>query len=104
MKSITVEELKHWKDNSENFQLIDVREHYEHESANINGEHIPMGEIVNNLNRISRDKKVVIHCKSGARSAAVTNALTEMGFSNVYNLEGGILAWSQKFDPSLMIL
>jgi rhodanese-related sulfurtransferase len=104
MKSITVEELKSWKDKSEDFQLIDVREDYEYEAANINGEHIPMGEIIGSLNKISRDKKVVIHCKSGGRSAAVTTALNQMGFSNVYNLEGGITAWAQRFDPSLMIL
>jgi adenylyltransferase/sulfurtransferase len=102
MKEITVKELKEMKDNKEDFQLIDVREPHEVEIAQIGGELIPMGEVMNNLDKISRDKKVVVHCRSGARSGAVVQALErEQGFTNLYNLKGGILAWANEIDPSV---
>lgn len=104
MKQITVEELKTWRDNAEDFQLIDVREDYEYEAANIGGEHIPMGDIMVSLDKISKSKKVVIHCKSGRRSEAVSQALIANGFDNIYNLEGGIMAWANEIDNSLNIL
>jgi len=102
MKEITVSELKKMMDNKEDFQLIDVREPHEKEIAEIGGELIPMGEVMNNLDRIARDKKVIIHCRSGARSGAVVQALErEHKFNNLYNLKGGILAWANEIDPSV---
>jgi rhodanese-related sulfurtransferase len=102
MKELTVQELKSMKDKAENFQLIDVREEHEFEMCNIGGELIPMGEIMDNADKIVRDKKVVIHCRSGKRSASVIMALEqEHGFDNLYNLKGGILAWADEIDPSL---
>lgn len=94
MKEISVQELKKLIDEKKDFQLIDVREEYEFDEANINGELIPMGEIMENVDKISRDKQVVIHCRSGKRSATVINALeAQHGFTNLYNLKGGILAY-----------
>ena len=61
MKEITVAELKTMSDSKEDFQLIDVREEHEYDTANLNGELIPVGEIVHHPERISRDKKVIIH-------------------------------------------
>lgn len=104
MKHISPSELKSWIDTKKDFQLIDVREDYEYEAANIGGEHIPMGEIMANLNQISKEKDVVIHCKGGKRSQAVIEALEANGFNNLYNLEGGITAWCETIDSSLMIL
>jgi sulfur-carrier protein adenylyltransferase/sulfurtransferase len=102
MKEVTVSELKKMRDNKEDFQLIDVREPHEAEIATIQGELIPMGEVMNNLDKISRDKKVVIHCRSGARSGAVVQALErEHGFTNLYNLKGGIIAWANEIDSSV---
>lgn len=102
MKEITVQELKARLDNKENIQVIDVREPHEAEIAKIGGELIPMGEIMNNVDRISRDKMVVVHCRSGARSGSVIQNLEkQFGFTNLYNLKGGILAWSREIDPSL---
>jgi rhodanese-related sulfurtransferase len=103
MKEITLQELKSMKDAKENFQLIDVREEHEFEAVQIGGELIPMGEVMDNLNKISRDKKVVVHCRSGKRSSAVIQALEQQGFANLYNLKGGIMAWTQEIDPSLSI-
>ena len=102
MNEITVQELKAKIDNKETFQLIDVREVFEIEIATINGEHIPMGEIVNRRNEVSKDIPVIIHCRSGQRSGNVVKALSEnFGFTNLYNLKGGILAWSNEIDDEV---
>ena len=101
MKEITVVELKKLKDSKTDFQLIDVREEHELEICEIGGEHIAMGEVMDNLNKISKDKQVIIHCRSGARSGAICQALESAGFNNVYNLKGGIIAWSTEIDPSI---
>jgi adenylyltransferase/sulfurtransferase len=94
MKEITALELKKLIDEKKDFQLIDVREEYEFDEANINGELIPMGVIMDNIDKISKDKQVVVHCRSGKRSATVINALeAQHGFTNLYNLKGGILAY-----------
>jgi sulfur-carrier protein adenylyltransferase/sulfurtransferase len=93
MKSITVQELKKMMDDKADFQLIDVREQYEYDEANMGAQLIPMGEITSRMDEISKDKKVVVHCRSGARSANVINYLESQGFDNLYNLEGGIMAW-----------
>lgn len=104
MQEITVQQLKSMMDNKEDFQLIDVREEYEHEAAQMGGELIPMGEVADNINKISRDKKVVVHCRSGKRSATVIQMLEQAhGFKNLYNLKGGIMAWAQEIDPSITV-
>ena len=97
MKEITVKELKQLIDEKKDFQLIDVREEYEFDEANINGQLIPMGEVMDNIDKISRDKQVVVHCRSGKRSATVISALeSQHGFTNLYNLKGGILAYIEE--------
>lgn len=102
MKEITVTELKARIDSKEDFQLIDVREQYEYEICNLGGELIPVTSIPSALDKISKDKPVIIHCRSGGRSSAVVNALEQQyGFSNLYNLKGGIMAWSNEIDPSV---
>ncbi|MGQ0828716.1 MAG: rhodanese-like domain-containing protein [Bacteroidota bacterium] len=101
MKEVTVSELKKLKDEKANFQLIDIREEHELEIAEIGGEHIPMGDVMDSLDKISKDKQVIIHCRSGARSGAICNALEAEGFTNVFNLKGGIIAWANEIDPSV---
>ena len=104
MKEITVFELHELKKSGTDFQLIDVRENYEHEVGHIDGIHIPMGEIPLNLSRINREGTVIIHCRSGARSANVIRWLeAEHGFTNLYNLSGGIMAWKNHIDPSVEV-
>lgn len=94
MKEITPGELKQLIDSKTDFQLIDVREQHEFDEANLNGQLIPMGEVMDHLDEIDRNKQVVVHCRSGKRSATVINALeSQHGFSNLYNLKGGILAY-----------
>ena len=102
VKEITVKELKSLRDNNEDFQLIDVREPMEKEICNIDGELIPLNTILQNQDKVSRDKKVIIHCRSGARSANAIMLLQANGkFENLYNLKGGILAWAKEIDPSM---
>ncbi len=102
MKEVTVQELKTMKDKKEDFQLIDIREEYEYDICEIGGELIPMGEIAENLDKISKTKKVVVHCRSGKRSASVVQMLEQQnGFTNLYNLKGGIMAWADEVDTSL---
>ena len=102
VREITVEELKEWKDAHKEYQLIDVREPYEYEIANLEGELIPLGQIEEAINKIASDKQVVVHCRSGARSAKAIKLLEEKyGFRNLYNLKGGILAWADEVDQSV---
>lgn len=102
MKEISVADLKKMIDGGEDFQLIDVREPNEYEVAEIGGELIPLATIPDNVDKISRDKKVVVHCRSGKRSANAIQFLEQQhGFDNLYNLEGGILAWADEIDPTL---
>ncbi|MBK9284279.1 MAG: rhodanese-like domain-containing protein [Sphingobacteriaceae bacterium] len=97
MKEISVTELKQLKDENANYQLVDVREQYEFDEANLNGILIPMGEVMDNLDKIARDKKVIVHCRSGKRSAGVIQALEKQhGYDNLYNLKGGILAYIEE--------
>jgi len=101
MKEISVEELKSKIDNKEDFQLIDVRETFEYEVSNLDGENIPLASVLLEKDRISRDKPVVIHCRSGKRSAQAIKLLENEGYDNLSNLVGGILAWQEDIDPDI---
>lgn len=104
MKEITVQELKQLLDNQADFQLIDVREPHENDMANLGGELIPMAEVPYNIDRISKTRKVVVHCRSGGRSGNIIQWLEKNhGFTNLYNLKGGILAWAKEIDPTLSV-
>ena len=101
MKEISVQELKEKLDKGEDFQLIDVREDFEYQTSNLGGELIPLGGILIETDKIATDKDVVIMCRSGKRSAAAIMQLEAQGYTNLYNLFGGILAWQEDIDPSL---
>ena len=102
MKEVTAKELKEKIDSKEAFQLIDVRESYEHDFANIGGTLIPMNSILSEHEKIEKDKPVIIYCRSGNRSAVVIHELEKrFGFTNLHNLKGGIIAWSNEVDPSV---
>jgi len=103
MEEITVEELKSKIDNGEDFQLIDVRETFEYEVSNLGGENIPLSGIMIESDKIATDKPVIVQCRSGKRSAAAIMQLESLGFDNLYNLEGGIIAWKEKYDPSMPV-
>ena len=102
MKEVTVQELKKLIDSKADFQLIDVREPHEYDICNLEGELIPMAEVPQNTDKIDKNKKVVIYCRSGKRSGDMVIWLEKTyGFNNLYNLKGGILAWSKEIDPSM---
>lgn len=101
VQEISVKELKELVDKKSDFQLIDVREQYEYDIANISGRLIPLGKITERVDEIDSDKKVVVHCRSGKRSADAIEALQKQGFNNLYNLKGGILAWADEVDSSM---
>jgi rhodanese-related sulfurtransferase len=82
--------------------LLDVREPHEFGLAAVAGAlHIPMGDIVGRLNELDRDKTIVVMCHSGVRSMAVARYLQGEGFARVFNLAGGIDAWSREVDPTV---
>jgi len=104
MKEISVQELKAKIDNKEDFQLIDVRETFEYEVSNLEGENIPLGGILIEADKVDKDKPVIIQCRSGKRSAAAVMQLeAQYGYENLYNLKGGILAWQEAFDPNMPV-
>jgi rhodanese-related sulfurtransferase len=101
MKEIDVQTLKQMMDEGKDFQLIDVREPGEYNTANLGGELIPLTTITDHPEKIATNKMVVIHCRSGKRSASGIQQLeTELGLENLYNLKGGIMAYAQEIDPS----
>ena len=94
MESVTTEELKHLLDDNFEGLLIDVREPHEHAMARIDGaELIPLGTLEAELHRLPRDRDILIHCKSGMRSARAVKLLLDQGFTRVKNVAGGIDAW-----------
>lgn len=105
MNSMTPKDLKDWMDQSVDFQLIDVREPWEREVGFIEGsDHIVMNLLPASLDQIRKDCNVVVHCRSGARSAAVANHLEmQLGYTNIHNLEGGITAWAEQVDPKVEV-
>lgn len=103
MKEITVKELAELQHSKSDFQLIDVREPNEVEICEIGAEVIPMGTVPANVSQFSRDRRVIVHCRSGKRSGDVIQWLEQNhGFENLYNLKGGILAYADEIDPTLV--
>jgi rhodanese-related sulfurtransferase len=97
---MTVEELKARLDAGENVHLLDVREDDERRDFNIGGEHIRLGVIQSmQLDDIEdwKNDEVVVYCRSGNRSQQAALIMEVMGFKNVVNLTGGMLAWKEKF-------
>jgi sulfur-carrier protein adenylyltransferase/sulfurtransferase len=100
--AISVHELKRKMNEGKTFELIDVREPFEYEIARIDvAKLIPLGEIAARTDELQREQPIVVHCHSGRRSAQVVRLLQQRGFTNVYNLEGGIDAWSDQIDSSV---
>jgi adenylyltransferase/sulfurtransferase len=99
---ITPTELKKKIDAHEPFTLIDVREPHEYQICRIPGSKlIPLGEVPKRMNELDSADEIVVHCKSGMRSAMAVGLLMKSGFLKIHNLKGGILAWSDQVDPSV---
>jgi sulfur-carrier protein adenylyltransferase/sulfurtransferase len=102
--TITAKDLKNMMDNDENIFVVDVREPNEYEIVSIPGATlIPKGEFLSGaaLEKLPQDKRIVLHCKSGARSAEALAVVKDAGFSDAVHVGGGVLAWVNQVDPSL---
>lgn len=100
MTSITVEQLKARMDAGEKINLVDVREPNEYQEFNIGAKLVPLGKIQSmQADELDdwKDEEVILHCRSGKRSAVAAQFLESMGFTNTVNVEGGMLAWQEKF-------
>jgi len=98
---IQPEELKAKLDAGEDVFVLDVREPHEYQICNIDGYLIPLGELPKRVHELDSSREIVAHCRSGVRSAKAVDFLRQAGFRKVKNLAGGILAWSDKVDPTM---
>ena len=98
---ISVEELKRLRDERRKFVLVDVREPHEYEICHLDGRLLPLGQLASRMQELPKDAHIVVHCRSGGRSAKAVEALRAAGYENAWNVEGGILAWIERIDPSL---
>jgi sulfur-carrier protein adenylyltransferase/sulfurtransferase len=98
---LTVKELKQRIDAGEDVFVLDVREPYEYQIANIGAKLIPQNDVPKRLSEIDRDREIVVQCRSGQRSQRIAEYLAQQGYGNVKNLAGGILAWADEIDPKM---
>ena len=98
---IRVEELKQRLDAGENLFLLDVRDEYEYEISNIGGQLIPLPKLAKRVNELDASLNIVTVCKMGPRGVKAAQVLHKAGFSHVWNLTGGIHAWSDRVDRSV---
>jgi len=99
MQNITVEELNGRMDAGENLHILDVREPQEYAEFNIGAKLLPLGQVMGmQIDEIEdwKDEEVIVHCRSGKRSMQAGMMLETLGFKNVKNLEGGMMAWQEK--------
>jgi rhodanese-related sulfurtransferase len=101
LPEMTVEELKQQLDSKADLFVLDVREPVEYQIANIGGHLIPLGQLPARLNELDPEQHIVVHCRSGTRSADAVEFLRRQGFERVQNLAGGILAWADRIDPKM---
>ncbi len=95
---ITVQELKARLDAGEDITVIDVREPYEYEEMNIGVPNIPLGELAFRTDELGdKSSEIIMLCRSGARSGNAQKLLSQLGFTNVINMKGGMLAWQEAF-------
>lgn len=100
--TMTVHELKQLRENGDNHFLLDVREPHEQSISRIEGAVlIPLGELESRTAELPRDRRILVHCKSGGRSARAVSKLREQGFEDVWNISGGIIAWAREIDPTM---
>jgi len=98
---ITPKNLKTRLDRGDDLYILDVREPHEYQICNLKGHLIPLGELTRRVNELDSSREIVAHCRSGKRSADAVEFLQKAGFKKIWNLKGGILAWSDEVDPSV---
>lgn len=98
---ITARELKARQDRGEKIFILDVREPHEYQICNLNGKLIPLGELPRRVNELDSSVEMVVHCRSGKRSADAIHFLQTAGFKKLWNLKGGVLSWADEVDPTM---
>jgi len=98
---ITPMELKSRLDRGDDLYILDVREPHEYQICNLDGHLIPLGELPRRVHELDSSREIVAHCRSGKRSADAVQFLQKAGFRKIWNLKGGILAWSDEVDPTV---
>jgi adenylyltransferase/sulfurtransferase len=98
---VTPRELKARLDRGDDLYILDVREPHEYQICNIGGHLIPLGDLSRRVNELDSAREIVAHCRSGKRSAEAAEFLRKAGFKKIWNLKGGILAWSDEVDSSV---
>jgi sulfur-carrier protein adenylyltransferase/sulfurtransferase len=98
---ITPRDLKTRLDRGDDLYILDVREPHEYQICNLDGHLIPLGELARRVNELDSSREIVAHCRSGKRSAEAVEFLQKAGFRKIWNLKGGILAWSDEVDSSV---
>jgi sulfur-carrier protein adenylyltransferase/sulfurtransferase len=98
---MTSRELKQRLDRGDDLFVLDVREPHEYQICNINGYLLPLGDLPRRVNELDSSREIVAHCRSGKRSGEAAEFLRKAGFRKIWNLKGGILAWSDEVDPSM---
>jgi sulfur-carrier protein adenylyltransferase/sulfurtransferase len=101
MREISATELKARQDRGDNLFVLDVREPHEYQICNLNGKLIPLGDLQRRVNELDSSAEMVVHCRSGKRSADAIRFLQTAGFKKLWNLKGGILAWADEVDPRM---
>lgn len=98
MEATVAEMKKREEEGTKDYVLLDVREDYERAEFNIGGIHVPLGQLTMSFDKLAphKDEEIVVYCRSGKRSAMATELLKQSGFSNVRNLEGGMIAWQRE--------
>jgi len=101
IQEITATELKARQDRGDKLFILDVREPHEYQICNLNGKLIPLGELPRRVNELDSSVEMVVHCRSGKRSADAIHFLQTAGFKKLWNLKGGVLAWADEVDPRM---
>ena len=104
LPEISARELDERLERGEALGLVDVREPHEREIADlpeVGQQRIPLGQLMDRVGELERETPVILYCRSGSRSGWATRELRALGFGNVWNLKGGLLAWKEDVDPSI---
>ncbi|HXC32912.1 MAG TPA: molybdopterin-synthase adenylyltransferase MoeB [Verrucomicrobiae bacterium] len=101
ISEITATDLKKRLDQGDKLFILDVREPHEYQICNLNGKLIPLGELPRRVNELDSSVEMVVHCRSGKRSADAIHFLQQAGFKKLLNLKGGVLAWADEVDPRM---
>jgi adenylyltransferase/sulfurtransferase len=101
IQEISATDLKARQDRGDKLFILDVREPHEYQICNLNGKLIPLGELPRRVNELDSSVEMVVHCRSGKRSADAIHFLQTAGFKKLWNLKGGVLAWADEVDPRM---